>query len=271
MVNLRPSHERRIHICGHRGHVVDGHENSRPALGKAAALGASFCEIDLRRTRDGRFVVFHDDILDNASTGRGLISELTFGEIAAFRTKSRSGQDLDGQPIEAFEDMLLLGRELGLCLVVEVKDAVDGVGGIAPVLDSIETAGMADRVLISSFDHVILRDIKLASNRFRTMGISYHRLVEPARVAGAAKMDVLNTDYPQFSPEIAHSLHAAGIAVSHYVPRPEFFALRREYGSDYYRKLARYIGDGLIDMLVCDDVEWASRFARSSGVSVWDR
>ncbi|WP_084639913.1 glycerophosphodiester phosphodiesterase [Kaistia adipata] len=256
MLELLPSRSGRILLCGHRGHSVDGHENTRPALQQAAELGASLCEIDLRRTRDGRLVVFHDDILDNASTGKGLISQLDYDDIAPFRTRARNGQAIAGQPIEPFEAILAYCRDLGLGLIVEIKDKVAGPGYLEPVVAAIEAAGMTERVLISSFDYVVLRDIKAIAPSLRTMGINYHRLVDAAGAARSATMDVLNTDYPQFAPDIADSLHEAGIGVSHFVPQPAHFALRKDYGVDHLDDLAAHLRAGRIDMLVCDDVRW---------------
>ncbi|RWI50519.1 MAG: glycerophosphodiester phosphodiesterase family protein [Mesorhizobium sp.] len=268
MFDLLPARSGRILVCGHRGHVIDGHENSRPAFRLAAELGASLCEIDLRITKDGRLVVFHDDILDNTSTGTGLISQLDYAQIAQLRTKARNGMPIDGQPIEPFEDVLAFCRDLGLGLIVEIKDKFEGTAYLGKVVGLLKEASMFDRVLISSFDYVVLRDIKRFAPGIRTMGINYHRLVDPAAAARSASMDVMNTDYPQFAPDVAEGLHAANIGVSHFLPRPEFFALRRGYGVDYFEEVDAYLRAGLIDMLVCDDVGWAVDFVTDCGLKV---
>lgn len=268
MIDLLPSRSNRILVCGHRGHSIDGHENTRPAFRRAAELGASLCEIDLRMTHDGRLVVFHDDILDIASTGSGLISQLDFAQIAPFRTKARGGAPIDGQPIEPFEDVLAYCRDLGLGLIVEIKDKFEGSSYLDHVAALLKDAGMLERVLISSFDYVVLRDIKQVAPGVRTMGINYHRLVDPAGAARSASMDVMNTDYPQFAADVAEKLHAVNVGVSHFLPRPEHFALRRGYGVDYLDALAGYLRAGLIDMLVCDDVGWTVDFVTKSGLEV---
>jgi len=266
MFDLLPSRSGSVLVCGHRGHSIEGHENTRPALRRAAELGAALCEIDLRITRDGQLVVFHDDILDNASTGTGLISRMDFSEVARFRTKNRNSVSIEGQPIEPFEDVLSFCRDLGLALIVEIKDKFEGTAYLEQVVRLIDEAGMLERVLISSFDYVVLRDIKRLSPGIRTMGINYHRLVEPAAAARSASMDVMNTDYPQFAPDIAESLHAEEISVSHYVPPPQHFALRRSYGLDYLELLQSHMRAGLIDMLVCDDVAWMVDFVETCGL-----
>lgn len=267
MFDLLPSRSGRVLVCGHRGHSIEGHENTRPALQRAVELGAALCEIDLRKTRDDRLLVFHDDILDNASTGAGLISQTDLADVAHFRTKNRNGIAIEGQPIEPFEDVLAYCRDLGLALIVEIKDKFEGTAYLEQVVRLLKEAKMFERVSISSFDYVVLRDIKRLAPGIRTMGINYHRLVEPAAAAHSAMMDVMNTDYPQFAPDIAESLHAAGISVSHYVPPPEHFALRRAYGFDYLELLQSHMRAGLIDMLVCDDVAWIVEFVKKCGLT----
>jgi len=268
MFDILPSRARHILICGHRGHVIDGHENGRLSLRRAAELGASLCEIDLRMTRDGKLVVFHDDILDNASTGRGLISQLDHAQVAEFRTRARNGLVIDGQPIELFEDMLAFSRGLGIGLIIEIKDKFEGNAYLQKVVGAISAAGMIDRVLISSFDYVVLRDIKALEPRIRTMGINYHRLTDAAATARLASMDMMNTDYPQFSADIAENLHAANISVSHYVPAPDHFRLREGYGGTYLETLKGLLRFGHIDMLVCDDVAWAKAFVEACDLTV---
>ncbi len=219
-------------------------------------------------TRDKRLVVFHDDILDNASTGTGLISQLDYDQISGVRTKARDGADIEGQPIEAFEDVLGYCRDLGLGLIVEIKDRLEGTAHLENVVRLLEHTDMFGRALISSFDHVVLRAIKSVAPQARTMGINYHRLADPAAAARSANMDMMNTDYPQFAPDVADGLHRAGVGVSHYLPRPEYFALRRKYGADYHDELRAYLRAGLIDMLVCDDVAWTKECVTDCGLAV---
>ena len=56
----------------HRGCMEAGPENSLTAFEEAAALGAGGVEMDVRRTRDGKLVVFHDaDVRRLTWAGRG--------------------------------------------------------------------------------------------------------------------------------------------------------------------------------------------------------
>lgn len=268
MFDILPSRRGEVLICAHRGHSIEGHENTRPALERAADLGATLCEIDLRMTADGRLIVFHDDILDHSSDGAGLIASMTYNDISRYKTKNRNGLAIEAQPIESFEDILTFTRQLGLALIVEIKDKFVDEAYLQKVVKALEENEMIERVLISSFDYVVLRDIKRLVPTIRIMGINYHHLIEPVLTAETASMDMMNTDYPQFSTELAKRLHNADIAVSHYVPAPAYFELRRSYGFDYFEQLRMLLIAGHIDMLVCDDVAWMVDFVTKSGLSL---
>jgi len=58
-------------------------ENTIPSIKAAFDLGATFVEIDVRRTLDGQFAVFHDDILNCKTEAAGLVSDHSMDELRA--------------------------------------------------------------------------------------------------------------------------------------------------------------------------------------------
>ena len=68
-------------IIAHRGHQSAAPENTLSAFQGALAAGADGIELDVRLTRDGQLVVFHDRHLDRTSNGHGLVNHHTLSEI----------------------------------------------------------------------------------------------------------------------------------------------------------------------------------------------
>lgn len=56
-------------------------ENSLAAIDYAIELGVDMVEVDVRATKDGRFVILHDATVDRTTNGSGKISEMTFAEV----------------------------------------------------------------------------------------------------------------------------------------------------------------------------------------------
>lgn len=99
----------------HRGlHNEERAENSMSAF-KAAVDSGFGIELDIRLSKDGKLVVFHDDTLDRICGREGKVIDFTADELATFKL---SGTD-DGIPL--FSDVLALvdGK---VPLLVEIKE-----------------------------------------------------------------------------------------------------------------------------------------------------
>lgn len=74
-------HFKQVLASGHRGAPAHAPENTLPSFEKALELGADIIEIDVRYTRDGQFVIFHDDTLTRLTGQAGTIEERTLAEV----------------------------------------------------------------------------------------------------------------------------------------------------------------------------------------------
>lgn len=69
----------------HRGDQEAAPENTMAAFASAAALGFRYLETDLRATRDGELILFHDAALERMFGRPGRIEEMEWREVAALR------------------------------------------------------------------------------------------------------------------------------------------------------------------------------------------
>src|SRR5438093_9175798 len=79
--------QRRAGICiiCHRGAHEFAHENTLEAYRAAFEMGGDGNEIDIRATKDGVLVLFHDDMLDRLLEAYGDVSEFTWDKLRQFR------------------------------------------------------------------------------------------------------------------------------------------------------------------------------------------
>jgi hypothetical protein len=108
-------------VIVHRGASAFAPENSLAAYAAAMDYGSDGCEVDLRRTRDGVLVLFHDDMLDHLTGGFGAVSQLTYEELAALRPQRQCGRALYGGA-PTFAALLELARQRAMLLHLDVKE-----------------------------------------------------------------------------------------------------------------------------------------------------
>ena len=109
---LMSSDRNYVFVAMHRGDWRNYPENSRDAILSCIALGADIVELDVQMTKDGRFVLLHDDKLDRTTTGKGKVSEHTLAEVKQLRLKSNQG----GKDAKATDYEVLTLEEAQECL-----------------------------------------------------------------------------------------------------------------------------------------------------------
>lgn len=109
----------------HRGASSYAPENTMTAFLKAISLGANGIELDLQQTKDGKIVVFHDQVIDKKSNGTGKIKDYTYKELYQLDFGSWFHESFKGEHIVLFEDFARKFLNLDLTIAIELK--VDGI------------------------------------------------------------------------------------------------------------------------------------------------
>ncbi len=248
----------RVHVCGHRGHSIAAPENTLAALRANHAAGGTTAEIDTVLTADGEIVVIHDLTVDRTTDGSGVVADMTLDQVRALDAGAWFGPDFAGERVPTLAEAIALARALGMGLEVEVKEKRDlprYAEALAAVLDD-----PADRaaVMLISFDHAHLRDLKRLIPGLKTGGICHARYGDPVGIARAATLDELCIDLAAFHPDDAKSLHESGIAIRCHAYRPEVMAAADRAGLGWTEALRGWLAEGRIDTLSGDDVAWCA-------------
>ncbi len=186
-------------IIAHRGGALESTENTIAAFQRAFRIGADGIETDIRLTRDGTVVVYHDDYfgrvegLAQAQRTR-LISDMTYAELTA-QTLIPVGEDTGGRRVPTLGDLLaqvhggLLNIELKRCAKFDdlVKKTIailksyadlDRIVLEAPDLETAKTLrkGLGQRLKLHinpEYDHTVpLRDSLKQVLKFKPHSVS---------------------------------------------------------------------------------------------------
>lgn len=145
-------------IIGHRGACGYAPENTLESIQAAADLGCAWVELDVKLTRDGVPVIFHDDTLERTTNGSGKMADILYADLQALEAGSWYGESFSGIKIPTLEEAIdvLLAHDLGLNLEIkpcpgrELETAEIALDCLSRVWDD------RDRLLLSSFQHVCL-------------------------------------------------------------------------------------------------------------------
>jgi len=206
---------RRTHptwIVGHRGAPRRARENTIESLDFAESFGVDAVEFDVRQTRDGEAVLFHDEDVV-LGTQRIPVRSFTWREIEKLSIPSEFGEFRIPRLEQVF-------HRYGAALryVVEVKSGPGANHGtMARRVARLAAAyGVAARCLVASFDAEFLKRMREAAPEIATSFLFDHPVALPA--AGQSTplfppVDAIGPRRDLVSPALLASAGAAGLSV----------------------------------------------------------
>ena len=211
---------RRPLVIAHRGGAMETTENTIAAFERAGRIGSDGIETDLRLTRDGVVVIYHDERfgrVEGLAAGQRtrLISDMTYGELSA-QTLIPVGEDTGGRRVPTLED-LLASVKTGL-LNIELKRGER--------FDELVDKTIAALKSFQGLDRVVLEppDLKTAEKLRAALGPRLKLHINPGYDGTVAysqslervlkfKPHSISVSYKKMSREIAELAHKAGVEV----------------------------------------------------------
>jgi glycerophosphoryl diester phosphodiesterase len=143
-------------LTGHRGAAGLAPENTLPSFRKAVALGLRLVELDVRLTRDGFPVCFHDDRLDRVTPRQGLLAEWEWEPLS--RVPVMPGAFGGAYPDATIPLLETVVRDLpdDCRFLVELKACPEPEALVRTALSVLRNAGGLDRSRLISFDQDLL-------------------------------------------------------------------------------------------------------------------
>jgi glycerophosphoryl diester phosphodiesterase len=142
-------------IIAHRGARVRAPENTLAAFAAARQDGALWIETDVKLTSDGVPILFHDDMLERTTNGKGAVADMPYAEIQKLDAGLWFDQRFAGTRVPTLAELMLFARSNGTRLNLEIKPCPGRTKATAMVA-LIEAAKLwpenAPPLLISSFD-----------------------------------------------------------------------------------------------------------------------
>jgi glycerophosphoryl diester phosphodiesterase len=132
----------------HRGASEYAPENTFAAFYLGLEQGANGIETDVKRTKDGVLVLFHDDTLDRTTNGKGYVNDYTYEELMRLDAGKHKSDKYKGEKLVSFGDFLRYFGAKDLHLAIELKDSFVEEDTLA----LIKKYGSENKVTITSFN-----------------------------------------------------------------------------------------------------------------------
>ena len=182
-------------VMAHRGFSGKAPENTLAAFRKAIEIGSDFIELDVRFSKDGHLVVFHDDTLERTTNGKGKVADFSLQELKGLDAGSWFGPSFSGEKIPTLREVLAQAK--GRILVnIELKKGDQGPYTMMDLsdraLEEVQRAGMEKEVLFSSFDLAALKRIRQKNQGIPVAFITKSPWDSPREAFGGELLPFLN-------------------------------------------------------------------------------
>ena len=209
-------------VWAHRGARAEAPENTIPAFELAIAQGADGVEFDVQLTADGEMVVIHDETVERTTDGHGRVVAYDLAQLQ--RLDASAGKaGFEGAQIPTLDQVLTLLAPTSLRLNIELKNSVEDYPGLEEkVLDAVERYGIADRVVLSSFNHYSLKKLQELGTTCELGMLYTDPLYRPWRYARQLKVGAIHPPARYLtSGRFIRKAHARGLAVRPWVVNGE--------------------------------------------------
>jgi glycerophosphoryl diester phosphodiesterase len=187
-------------ILGHRGSSALAPENTIAAFRQSISDGADGIEFDVRLAADNVPVVIHDASLARTASVIKSVSALTSASLRQtdvgewfYSKRGMTRRAADDESVPTLADVFELFADQAGYLYVEMKGEPVGQELPQQVARLVEDHGFHQRVIVESFDHAAIAEIKRIDSRVRTAALFDRKIAKPLsllrsrNIAAAAK------------------------------------------------------------------------------------
>lgn len=181
-------------MVAHRGLSGIAPQNSIPAVEKAIEYGYDGCEFDIHTTKDGKWVVIHDDTVDAMTDGVGEVDDFTLEEIRKLRLDSGNKiEEYESLQVPTLEEVLEVISKSDITPVIEIKKC--DVKYLPSLKRMLNRYGLSDKSEIISFTREYLEQYRKLDKEAEMMLLTSVISVDDVNWCIENGVDTVNFNY----------------------------------------------------------------------------
>ncbi len=202
-------------IIAHRGFSDEAPENSLASFRKAIDAECDMIELDVRLSADNVPMVFHDRRLQRTSNSSGAISEKHSRQLTMIDNGSWFSPKFNRERIPELKEIFPLIRK-NVRLNIEIKPDVvstNDISAVELVVNEVEKAKVLSRVIFTSFNHQMIKEINDIDESIVT-GVIYNPITHfrksPSTLVKNSKARIFVCSKFQINKDVVADTHDAG-------------------------------------------------------------
>ncbi len=193
-------------IVAHRLGGNLGPENTLLGMQNAEATGVWGNEMDVERTRDGYYIINHDDSFQRVAGLNKKPSDLTLSEIKELYIKDSFDKTRPSAQVSTLEEVLDEGKKNGQYLLVELKGQTADTQMADDVVQMIKDKGMENQSLIMSLKYKLVEYTEAAYPEMNTGYIYSYAYGKQAEI----NVDSLILEVTPATTDVVREIHDQG-------------------------------------------------------------
>ena len=159
-VSLNVAYSTWVDITAHRGDSANAPENTMAAIIMANENGADIIEIDVRQTKDGEYVLVHDENLKRTTGVDKRVGTVDYEYIATLDAGSYFSEEFAGEKIPTLEEVIAYAVEEDIFLNIELKPAKTDQNYEPGIVEIIESYDYVDNCVVASISYDAISNVK---------------------------------------------------------------------------------------------------------------
>ena len=197
---------RALQVMAHRGAMRQAPENTAPALERSIADTVEWVEVDVRLSKDGQHVLFHDDQVGNKTDGMGWVRDRTLTELRGLDAGTKFAARYARTRILTLTEGLELARgRVNLYLDCKEIDPAKLAGDVI-------SAGMERQVVIYDTPEK-LKTIRAAATRELALMTKWRPRFGVTPWVDQVRPAAVEIDAGDVTPEVCREFKSRGIKV----------------------------------------------------------
>jgi len=149
-----------LQTISHRGAAGLAPENTQLGIETAILNDAKITEVDVRRTKDGVWILMHDERLTRTTNGSGKVSDRPWEYIRELKVNHDFEDISNTIRVPTLNSVLEKLKSQDIRLIIEIKGSFENAEMANEILAVVEKNRVKRKVIFASFDQELLKLLK---------------------------------------------------------------------------------------------------------------